>query len=93
MATREIDVTKAEEFAGRMLVQMLNERHAHVADQHRPPGTPVRHDGRAARPATSAEIATAAGLDERYVREWLAGMTVGGDRRARPRGRHLHAAA
>ncbi|MGH8901652.1 MAG: class I SAM-dependent methyltransferase [Egibacteraceae bacterium] len=29
-------------------------------------------------PATSAEIAKAAGLDERYVREWLAAMTTGG---------------
>ena len=29
-------------------------------------------------PATSEEIAQAAGLNERYVREWLAGMTVGG---------------
>jgi SAM-dependent methyltransferase len=29
-------------------------------------------------PATSAEIARAAGLDERYVREWLAAMTAGG---------------
>ena len=28
-------------------------------------------------PATSAEIAEAAGLDERYVREWLAAMTAG----------------
>src|SRR5690348_1331536 len=28
--------------------------------------------------STSAEVATAAGLDERYVREWLAAMTVGG---------------
>jgi len=27
--------------------------------------------------ATSAEIAKTAGLDERYVREWLGGMTVG----------------
>src|SRR5215813_150352 len=27
--------------------------------------------------ATSAEIASAAGLDERYVREWLAVMTTG----------------
>jgi len=31
----------------------------------------------AARPATSAEIARAANLDERYVREWLGAMTVG----------------
>lgn len=28
-------------------------------------------------PATSAQIAEAAGLDERYVREWLAAMTTG----------------
>jgi 2-polyprenyl-3-methyl-5-hydroxy-6-metoxy-1,4-benzoquinol methylase len=30
-----------------------------------------------AKPATSDEIATAAGLDERYVREWLGAMTAG----------------
>jgi 2-polyprenyl-3-methyl-5-hydroxy-6-metoxy-1,4-benzoquinol methylase len=29
-------------------------------------------------PSSSAEIAKAAGLDERYVREWLGGMVVGG---------------
>ena len=29
-------------------------------------------------PATSAGIAQASGLNERYVREWLAGVTVGG---------------
>lgn len=29
-------------------------------------------------PATSAEVARAAALEERYVREWLGGMTVGG---------------
>lgn len=29
-------------------------------------------------PATSAELGERAGLDERYVREWLAGMTAGG---------------
>jgi 2-polyprenyl-3-methyl-5-hydroxy-6-metoxy-1,4-benzoquinol methylase len=28
-------------------------------------------------PSTTEEVAEAAGLDERYVREWLAGMTVG----------------
>jgi hypothetical protein len=28
-------------------------------------------------PATSAQIAEAAGLNERYVREWLGGMTTG----------------
>lgn len=29
-------------------------------------------------PSTSAQIAEAAGLDERYVREWLSAMTAGG---------------
>ena len=29
-------------------------------------------------PSSSAEIARAAGLDERYVREWLAAMVTGG---------------
>ncbi len=29
-------------------------------------------------PATSTQIADAAGLDERYVREWLGGMVTGG---------------
>src|ERR1700760_3030431 len=28
-------------------------------------------------PSTSRQIATAAGLNERYVREWLGGMTTG----------------
>src|ERR1700745_2851253 len=28
-------------------------------------------------PSTSAQIAEAAGLNERYVREWLGGVTVG----------------
>ncbi len=30
------------------------------------------------KPSTSAEIAEAAGLEERFVREWLAALTVGG---------------
>ena len=33
-------------------------------------------------PSTSQEIANAAGLDERYVREWLGAMTTGRHRRA-----------
>ncbi|WP_432118790.1 class I SAM-dependent methyltransferase [Streptomyces sp. bgisy032] len=38
-------------------------------------------------PSTSAEIAEAAGLDERYVREWLGGMVVGGFVEYEPEGR------
>ena len=76
MATREIDVTKAEEFAGRML-GVLNSGMLTLLISI---GHQVRlFDTMAAGGAgTSAEIATAAGLDERYVREWLAGLTVGG---------------
>ena len=36
-------------------------------------------------PVTSDELAQAAALDERYVREWLAGVTVGGSSRTTPR--------
>jgi SAM-dependent methyltransferase len=76
MATREIDVPKAEEFAGRML-GVLNSGMLTLLISI---GHQVRlFDTMAAGDAgTSAEIATAAGLDERYVREWLAGLTVGG---------------
>ncbi|MCH0542913.1 class I SAM-dependent methyltransferase [Streptomyces sp. MUM 203J] len=38
-------------------------------------------------PATSTEIAEAAGLQERYVREWLGGMVVGGIVAYEPDGR------
>ncbi|MFF8844104.1 methyltransferase domain-containing protein [Streptomyces sp. NPDC015127] len=38
-------------------------------------------------PSTSDEIAKAAGLDERYVREWLGGMVVGGFVEYEPEGR------
>jgi len=44
-------------------------------------------------PATSGRIAQVAGLDERYVREWLAAMTSRTHRRPRPGGDDLHAAA
>lgn len=38
-------------------------------------------------PSASGEIAAATGLDERYVREWLAAMTTGGVVRYDPAGR------
>ena len=37
--------------------------------------------------ATSEQIAEAAALDERYVREWLGGMVVGGFVESSPRSR------
>jgi SAM-dependent methyltransferase len=75
MATTAYDDARAEEFAGRVL-DMLNGGALMVM-------TSVGHrtglfdalaelDG-----ATSHELADAAGLDERYVREWLGAMTSG----------------
>ncbi|HST25798.1 MAG TPA: class I SAM-dependent methyltransferase [Gaiellaceae bacterium] len=76
MATTTIDAARAEEFAGRA-VQILNDAMLGLL-------LSVGHQTRlldvmAVQGAvTSAELADAAGLDERYVREWLAGVTVGG---------------
>jgi SAM-dependent methyltransferase len=76
MATIEIDAARADAFAGRAL-QILNDGMLTLL-------LSVGHqtgllDTMAERgPVTSDELARAAGLDERYVREWLAGMTVGG---------------
>ena len=44
-------------------------------------------------PATSAQIAARADLDERYVREWLGAMPDAGVVELRARGRHLQLAA
>jgi SAM-dependent methyltransferase len=41
-------------------------------------------------PATSRQIADAAGLNERYVREWLGAMTVGGVVKCDPAGTLFH---
>src|SRR5438552_853501 len=75
MATTEIDATRAEAFAGRAL-QILNDgmltlllsvgHQAGLLDTMAEQGA-----------VTSEELARVAGLNERYVREWLAGMTVG----------------
>jgi 2-polyprenyl-3-methyl-5-hydroxy-6-metoxy-1,4-benzoquinol methylase len=76
MATTEFDSARADEFAGRTL-QLLNDGMLTllVSLGHRS----GLFDAMAElEPSTSAQIAEAAGLDERYVREWLAGMTVGG---------------
>jgi 2-polyprenyl-3-methyl-5-hydroxy-6-metoxy-1,4-benzoquinol methylase len=74
--TTTIDAAKAEAFTGRM-VTVLN--HAFLALL-----TSVGHQTRLFEtmallpPATSDQIAEAARLQERYVREWLAGMVTGG---------------
>ena len=76
METQEIDQQKAEAFAERM-VGTLNEAAIAVM-------TSIGHrtglfDAMSGLPySTSEGIAVAAELDERYVREWLGAMTVGG---------------
>src|SRR5258706_5970385 len=75
MTATELDPGKVEEFVGRM-VGLMNSSMLGLM-------TSVVHrtglfDTMATLPAsTSAQVAKAAGLDERYVREWLNAMTVG----------------
>ena len=75
MADRPFDEARSEAFAGRMM-DVLNG--AGIALM-----TSIGHqvglfDAMAGRPpATSHEIAAAAGLNERYVREWLGAMVTG----------------
>ena len=75
MATTEFDTARAEDFAGRTL-QVLNDGMLTLllSIGHQ---TGLFDTMAELEPATSVEIAEAAGLDERYVREWLAGVTVG----------------
>ncbi|CAG6397749.1 class I SAM-dependent methyltransferase [Streptomyces cocklensis] len=76
MSVAELDAAKQEEFAGRM-IQVVNDTclglMAGVGHQ-----TGLFDTMAGMAPATSAEIAEAAGLDERYVREWLGAMVTGG---------------
>jgi SAM-dependent methyltransferase len=76
MTTTELDASRVEQFAGRTL-QILNDSMLALL-------LSVGHQTRlfdtmaGLAPSTSAQIANATHLDERYVREWLAGLTVGG---------------
>ncbi|MFI9328477.1 class I SAM-dependent methyltransferase [Kitasatospora sp. NPDC052868] len=76
MSVREPDPVRQEAFAGRM-VQVLNDAclgfMVSVGHQTNLFDTMAGLDA-----STSAEIAEACGLDERYVREWLGAMVVGG---------------
>jgi SAM-dependent methyltransferase len=76
MSTTTFDMERAEAFAGRM-VDVIN--HAGLALMtsvgHRTGLFDVLGGGDA---MTSGELAREAGCNERYVREWLGAMTVGG---------------
>lgn len=73
---QELDETKAEAFAGQM-VGVLNDAMLALM-------TSIGHQTKLfdamadLSPSTSEEIASAANLNERYVREWLGAMVVGG---------------
>lgn len=76
METPEVNEARAEEFGGKM-VGVLNDAMLALM-------TSIGHqtglfDTMAdLPPSTSEEVASAANLNERYVREWLGAMTVGG---------------
>ncbi|MER5640020.1 methyltransferase domain-containing protein [Kitasatospora sp. NPDC002227] len=75
MSVAELDEAKQEAFAGRM-VQTINDAclglMAGLGHE-----TGLFDVMAGLEPATSAEIARAAGLNERYVREWLGAMVTG----------------
>src|SRR4028118_666089 len=75
MTTPDLDQAKAEEFAERM-VGVLNEGAIALMTSigHR---TGLFDAMAGLPPSTTDQIADAAGLDERYVREWLGAMVVG----------------
>ncbi|MQS16674.1 methyltransferase domain-containing protein [Streptomyces kaniharaensis] len=76
MSVAELDEAKQEQFAGRM-VQVINDSclglMAGLGHE-----TGLFDVMAGMEPATSEEIARAAGLSERYVREWLGAMVTGG---------------
>ncbi len=74
--TEEFDQAKTEEFAGKVVGILNSASLAQMMSIGHQIGLFDKMS--AMRPSTSAEIANAAGLNERYVREWLGAMTTGG---------------
>lgn len=70
------DQAKAEAFAGRFIGAVNGASIIALTSVGSKAGLFEAISGMA--PSTSSEIAEAAGLQERYVREWLGGMVVGG---------------
>jgi len=81
---REFNHQKAEAFAGK-LIQILNDAALALMTSigHR---TGLFDAMSQLPPSTSKEIADAADLNERYVREWLGAVTVGGIVECEPNG-------
>ncbi|MGH9195563.1 MAG: transcriptional regulator, partial [Acidimicrobiia bacterium] len=75
-ASSSFDSQKAEAFAGRMLSALNNGAFCLMASiGHR---TSLFDQMRDQPPMASGAIATRAGLNERYVREWLGAMVTAG---------------
>jgi 2-polyprenyl-3-methyl-5-hydroxy-6-metoxy-1,4-benzoquinol methylase len=76
MTTRQLDQQRQEAFAGRMLDVLNGGSLVFLTSVGHKTGL---FDAMSQLPpSTSEQIAQAARLDERYVREWLGGMVVGG---------------
>lgn len=76
MATRQLDTTKAEAFADQMMGTLRGAALSGLVSLGHNTGL---FDTMAdLPPSTSIEIANAASLSERYVREWLGGLVTGG---------------
>jgi SAM-dependent methyltransferase len=75
LTTPKIDQVRAEEFAGRLFELYVGGMLTLMIDIG---WRTVLFDAAANGPATSAELAERAGLEERYVREWLGAVVTGG---------------
>ena len=85
---RPFDGPKAEAFAGNLLAALNHGALCLMTSiGHR---TGLFDAMRDQPPATSEEIARAAGLNERYVREWLGAMTTAGVTQVDAESRHFH---
>jgi ubiquinone/menaquinone biosynthesis C-methylase UbiE len=76
MTTVEMDMAKVEEFGGKMAGILNSAAAALMLSVGHRLGLFDVMAGLA--PSTSHEVAAAAGMNERYVREWLGAMTVAG---------------
>ena len=76
MTTLELDQAKSEAFAERMIGILNDAALALMASIGHRTGLFDAMAGMS--PSSSEQIASAANLNERYVREWLGAMTVGG---------------
>jgi 2-polyprenyl-3-methyl-5-hydroxy-6-metoxy-1,4-benzoquinol methylase len=76
MAVQQVDGAKAEAFAGQMLATLNGGFLAVLVSLGYRSGL-FETMAELGRPSTSKQIADAAALDERYVREWLGGLATG----------------